>query len=63
MDSQDLQVLSGMTELQTLEFEADGNVDLSPLAGLQNLQEVTVRSSDGITDWTPLSHVRAVVQR
>ena len=56
----DLQVLSGMTELQTLQFEAEGNVDLSPLAGLENLQEVTITNSDAITNWAPLDHARVV---
>ena len=60
LDSQDLKALSRMTERQTLQFDADGNVDLSPLAGLENLQEVTIRDSDKITDWSPVEHVRAV---
>ena len=60
MDSQDLQVLSGMTELQTVQFQASGDVDLSPLAGLEKLREVSITNSDHITNWAPLDHVQVV---
>ena len=60
MDSQDLRALSGMTELQTVQFQASGDVDLSPLAGLENLREVSITNSDRITNWAPLDHVRVV---
>ncbi|HJB07809.1 MAG TPA: serine/threonine protein kinase [Candidatus Enterocloster faecavium] len=55
-----LSALSGLTNLSSLELRINNLADLSALASLSNLQTLTISDPDGISDWSPVSHVSVV---
>ena len=55
--AEDTDFAAGMTQLRSLTLFVDGIRDLSGLAGLESLYELSIMDTGNITDWSPVDHV------